>query len=80
MIVIGFREYLLPTRNNPSDIPRLMCGVFPRLSHALIAAVLAVASPLSAQQTSGTFRWIDFHDPKDQNIVAWIARSLQVEK
>jgi hypothetical protein len=49
-----------------------------------LAAVLALALPLPfavhAQQTSGTFRWIDFHDSKDQNIVAWIARSLQVEK
>ena len=45
-----------------------------------IAVVLAAASALPAQQTSGTFRWIDFHDPKDQNIVAWVTRSLQVEK
>jgi hypothetical protein len=49
-----------------------------RLFFAAIIIVLAL--PLGAQQTSGTFRWIDFHDPKDQNIVAWIARSLQVEK
>jgi hypothetical protein len=47
------------------------------LSHA---AALALAVPLHAQQTSGTFRWIDFHDSKDQNIVAWITRSLTVEK
>jgi len=45
-----------------------------------LIAALALAVPAHAQQTSGTFRWIDFHDPKDQNIVAWIARSLQVEK
>ena len=44
------------------------------------AIIIVLAFPLGAQQTSGTFRWIDFHDPKDQNIVAWIARSLQVEK
>jgi hypothetical protein len=44
------------------------------------AIILVLALPLSTQQTSGNFRWIDFHDPKDQNIVAWIARSLQVEK
>lgn len=35
---------------------------------------------LHAQQTSGTFRWIDFKNPKDQNIVAWITRSLTLEK
>jgi hypothetical protein len=43
-------------------------------------AALAFVLPLGAQQTSGDFRWMDFHDPKDQNIVAWITRSLTVEK
>jgi len=42
------------------------------------AAAVALAVPLGAQQTSDTFRWIDFHSPKDQNIVAWVTRSLQV--
>jgi hypothetical protein len=51
------------------SLRRLICG----------AAALALAVPLSAQQTSDTFRWIDFHSPKDQNIVAWVARSLEVE-
>jgi hypothetical protein len=46
----------------------------------LILAALALTFPIHAQQTSGTFRWIDFHDAKDQNIVAWVTRSLQVEK
>lgn len=45
-----------------------------------IAAVLTAASTLSSQQTSGTFRWVDFHSPQDQNIVVWVTRSLQVEK
>ncbi len=45
-----------------------------------IAIFLTAASTLPAQQTSGTFRWIDFHDVKDQNIVAWVTRSLEVEK
>ena len=44
------------------------------------AAALAFVLPLGAQQTSGDFRWMDFHDAKDQNIVAWITRSLAVEK
>jgi hypothetical protein len=44
------------------------------------AAVLAFVVPLRAQQTSGTFRWIDFHNPKDENIVAWVTRSLLVEQ
>ncbi|MGA2206288.1 MAG: hypothetical protein ABSG10_06120 [Terracidiphilus sp.] len=52
------------------------------LSRRLIAvfAALALSASLGAQQTSGSFRWIDFHNPKDQNIVAWVTRSLQVEK
>lgn len=33
-----------------------------------------------AQQTSGNFRWIDFHARQDQNIVNWVSRSLLVEK
>ena len=50
------------------------------------AAALTLAVPLFSQQasgsspqTSGTFRWISFHSPKDQNIIAWVTRSLQVE-
>jgi hypothetical protein len=46
----------------------------------VVAATLALTLPLRAQQTSGAFRWIDFHDAKDQNIVAWVARSLAVEQ
>lgn len=42
-------------------------------------AVLALSFPLCAQQTSENFRWIDFHSPKDQNIVAWVTRSLALE-
>jgi hypothetical protein len=53
------------------DLPRRLIAV---------AAAAALAVPLGAQQTSGTFRWIDFHEPKDQNIVVWVTRSLQVEK
>ncbi|MGA3132294.1 MAG: hypothetical protein ABSD59_15915 [Terracidiphilus sp.] len=53
------------------DLPSRLVG--------LIAA-LALSIPLHAQQTSGTFRWIDFRDAKDQNIVAWVTRSMQVEK
>ena len=53
------------------DLPRRLIAV---------AAALAFAVPLGAQQTSGTFRWINFHSPQDQNIVAWVTRSLTVEK
>lgn len=43
------------------------------------AALLAFSSLLSAQQPPDTFRWIDFHNPKDQDIVAWVTRSLAVQ-
>ncbi len=41
---------------------------------------MALTIPLCAQQTSGNFRWIDFHNPKDQNIVTWVTRAMTVEK
>jgi hypothetical protein len=44
----------------------------------LFASVLA-AQQDSALQTSGAFRWINFHAQQDQNIVAWVTRSLQVD-
>jgi len=60
----------------------MQSGYCRRICFAAIILVFAlpINSQLKAQQTSGNFRWIDFHDPKDQNIVAWVARSLQVEK
>lgn len=45
-----------------------------------MAAALVFCAPLCAQQTSGEFRWIDFHAPQDANIVAWVERSLLMEK
>jgi hypothetical protein len=47
-----------------------------RISLCCLAALIAAGS-LSAQQTSDTFRWADFHAAQDQNIVAWITRSLE---
>lgn len=68
----------------PSDIPESMrAGLSSRLLLCLAAALaftLPLPPALHAQQTSGTFRWIDFHNPKDQNIVAWVTRSLTMEK
>ncbi len=52
---------------------------FPCLAAGVIALFLFTAHA-NAQQTSGTFRWIDFHDSQDQNIVVWVTRSLAVEK
>lgn len=41
--------------------------------------MLVPASLLSAQQPADAFRWTDFHNPKDQDIIVWVTRSLAVE-
>ncbi len=46
----------------------------------IAAAALVPASFLPAQQPPDTFRWMDFHNPKDNDIVVWVTRSLAVEK
>ena len=55
-----------------------MRSVFARVGLCCMAAVLFAGHLSPAQQTSDTFRWIDFHASQDQNIVAWIERSLAV--
>jgi hypothetical protein len=45
----------------------------------LIAAALAAAIPLPAQQPD-PFRWMDFHAQKDQDVIVWVTRSLAAEK
>jgi len=47
---------------------------------SLVLAFPFAAALLPAQQTSDTFRWIDFHNRSDQNIVNWVTRSLEIEK
>jgi hypothetical protein len=47
---------------------------------ALLATVLAAATPLCAQQAPAGFRWIDFHSPKDQDVIVWVTRSLESTK
>jgi hypothetical protein len=48
------------------------------VSFSLLAALLS--APLCAQPAPETFRWIDFHSAKDQDVVTWVTRSLTVEK
>jgi hypothetical protein len=52
------------------------------LFYGLIAAMLAAATPLQAQQAPDSFRWIDFHSAQaqDQDVVVWVKRSLAAEK
>jgi hypothetical protein len=57
-----------------------MHGVFRGLSLALLAAALAPANPLIAQQSPDNFHWIDFHAKQDQDTFVWVMRSLDPEK
>jgi len=38
--------------------------------------VLAVTSRLCPAQAPDSFRWIDFHSPKDQDVIVWVTRAL----
>jgi len=59
-----------------SAISKFMRGFVAR--SILFAVLLAAASSLFAQQAPENFRWIDFHASKDQDVVAWVTRSLAV--
>jgi len=54
-----------------------MHGNFSRRLIALIAVALAASASLCAQQD--TFRWMDFHSQKDQDVIVWVTRALTVE-
>ena len=53
---------------------------FSGLLLGLLAASLTSTTPLPAQETPDTFRWIDFHSPKDQDVVVWVNKALEAEK
>jgi len=67
-------------REGRSVISKFMRGFIAGRLIGLIALLLAAAVSLSAQDQPGSFRWIDFHSPKDQSIVIWVTRSLAAEK
>lgn len=48
------------------------------LRPVLIAVLLGATSSLFSQQAPESFRWIDFHSPKDQDVVGWVTRTLAV--
>src|SRR5664279_2885133 len=60
--------------------PRFMRLVSYLSLYALIAAALALATPISAQQAPENFRWVDFHSAKEADTIAWVKRSLEPEK
>lgn len=43
----------------------------------LMVGLLLASAPMGAQQDP--FRWMDFHASKDQDIVAWVTRSLVID-
>ena len=47
------------------------------LCSTILALALVVSA--SAQNPPDTFRWINFHSPKDQDIIVWVTRALQVD-
>ncbi len=55
-----------------------MRGIGFRVFSLLLATSALV--PLSARAEQDTFRWMDFHNSKDQDIVVWVTRSLEAEK
>jgi hypothetical protein len=57
-----------------------MRGVVFRFLSAVVlsAAVLTCSPSLFAQQD--TFRWMDFHSAKDQDVIVWVTRALEAER
>lgn len=46
----------------------------------LIALSMAYTPSLSTAQAPDTFRWIDFHATKDQDVLVWVTRALDGQK
>ncbi len=63
-----------------SDLSKFMKDILRAPILLLLMALLAAATPLRAQREHDSFRWIDFHSPKDQDTVVWVTRSLEAEK
>ena len=57
-----------------------MRGILPRsiLMAVLFAAVLSLSPCTRAEED--TFRWMDFHSQKDQDIIVWVTRALDSQK
>ena len=43
----------------------------------MFAALLATTSSLPAQQDP--FRWMDFHNQKDQDVITWVTRAIDAK-
>ena len=73
----------LPAGKSIADSEFMRAGFSSRLIlylAAALASTLALPDALIAQPPTDTFRWVDFHSSDDQSIIAWVTRSMQVEK
>ena len=57
-----------------------MRGVFRWAVAGVIALAMAFVSLPCTAQAPDTFRWIDFHALRDQDVVNWVTRALQEQK
>jgi hypothetical protein len=57
-----------------------MRGVSFRSVLILVLLPIALSHCLSARAQQDTFRWMDFHSAKDQDVIVWVTRSLEAEK
>jgi hypothetical protein len=57
-----------------------MHGVSRWVLAGLIALALPAATPICTAQAPDTFRWIDFHSPKDEDVIVWVKGAIDKEK
>ena len=61
-------------------ISKPMRAAFRWVVTGLIALTAALTTNICAAQSPDTFRWIDFHSPKDEDVVVWVTHALDNEK
>jgi hypothetical protein len=54
--------------------------MIPRSIIVICLVLLVLVVPRRARAEEETFRWIDFHSQKDQDVVVWVTRALEVQK
>jgi len=77
---LAFASFL--SAQKPADTPQVQpSGAAQPPANATQHHVAATQPPADAapQQPTDAFRWIDFHNPKDNDIVVWVTRSLAVQ-
>ncbi len=54
-----------------------MRAVLPR--HLLFVSLILASAQVLCAQAPADFHWVDFHSPKDQDVVVWVKNSLEAE-